>query len=153
MSKPIRLGRRELLLTGAAGLTVAALLGPGRKAWATPPEVDAALKKLTNNAQVKTGKVTLELPEVADDGRTVPLKVIVDSPMTDKDHVKAIHVFADSNPRPVVMSVKLGPRAGKAEFSIRIRLAQTQNVHAVAVMSDGQVYGGKKEVKVTAGGC
>ncbi len=151
--KPSALTRREMLLASAALLAFAATGTMPGTAQATPAEVDAAVKKLTNNAAVKPGKVTLELPEIAENGASVPMTVKVESPMTDKDHVTAIHIFAEGNPRPVVLSVKIGPRAGKAEFAIRIRMAQTQNVLAVAVMSDGQAFSAKKEVKVTAGGC
>lgn len=147
------INRREMLTASAALLAFAAVGAPVREASATPAEVADAIKKLTNNAAVKPGKVALDLPDIADNGATVPMKVTVESPMTDKDHVKAIHIFAEGNPRPVVMSVRIGPRAGKAEFSIRIRMAQTQNIQAVAVMSDGQAFAAKKEVKVTAGGC
>jgi sulfur-oxidizing protein SoxY len=142
-----------MLTASAALLAFAAVGGHARQADATPAEVADAIKKLTNNAAIKPGKVTLELPDLADNGATVPMTVKVDSPMTEKDHVSAIHVFAEGNPRPVVLSVKIGARAGKAEFSIRIRMAQSQIAHAVAVMSDGQAFSAKKEVKVTAGGC
>jgi sulfur-oxidizing protein SoxY len=152
-TKTQALSRRELLTASAALLAFAAVGGHAKMAGATPAEVADAVKKLTNNAALKPGKVTLELPEIAENGATVPLTVKVDSPMTDKDHVSAIHIFAENNPRPVILSVKMGARAGKAEFSIRIRLAQSQNVQAVAVMSDGQAFTAKKEVKVTAGGC
>jgi sulfur-oxidizing protein SoxY len=147
------IGRREMLLASAALLAFSKLGGLSSPAQATPADVAEAVKKLAGNAAVKPGKVTLDLPEIAENGATVPLKVSVESPMSDKDHVKAIHIFAEGNPRPTVLSVKIGPRAGKAEFSIRIRLAQSQNVQAVAVMNDGQAFGAKKEVKVTAGGC
>lgn len=147
------LTRRDLLLAGSALMAVAAVGLPASQALATPADVDAAIKKATGGQAPKPGKVTLEVPELADNGATVPLAVKVDSPMTEKDFVKEIHIFADGNPRPTVMTAKLGPRAGKAEFSIRIRLAQSQNVQAVAIMSDGQAFMAKKEVKVTAGGC
>lgn len=150
---PPALTRRDLLLTGSAALAAVAVGLPSGGALATPAEVEAAVKKATGGQAPKLGKVSLELPEIADNGATVPMTVKVDSPMTDKDFVKEIHVFADGNPRPTIMSVKIGPRAGKAEFSIRVRLAQSQNVQAVAIMNDGQSFFAKKEVKVTAGGC
>jgi sulfur-oxidizing protein SoxY len=147
--------RRAVLAMGGAGaLAVAGLaaLG-GRPAKAAAADSDAAIKKLVGNAPIKEGKVTLKLPQIAENGNTVPFSVVVDSPMTDKDHVKAIHVFADGNPSPGVASFTLGPRAGKAEISMRMRLAQTQDIRAVAVMSDGQVFMAKQEIKVTIGGC
>ena len=93
------------------------------------------------------------MTEIAENGGTVPLKVSVDSPMSEEDHVQAIHVFADGNPFPEVASYFMGPHNGKAYLSIRLRLLKTQNVIAVAEMSNGEVYLGRKNIKVTIGGC
>ena len=54
------------------------------------------------------------MPPLVENGNAVPLTVSVDSPMTEADHVKAIHVFNEKNPQPHVISVTLGPRAGRA---------------------------------------
>ena len=82
-----------------------------------------------------------------------PLTVAVESPMTAEDHVKAIHVFTEKNPQPNVISVQLGPRAGRATFSTRIRLADSQNVIAIAQMSDGSFWSDEIEVIVTLAAC
>jgi sulfur-oxidizing protein SoxY len=148
------LGRRQLLVAGGAGLLAAGAvsLAP-REANSAAADSDAAIKKLIGAATPKEGKVTLKLPQIAENGNTVPFTVVVDSPMSEKDHVKAIHVMADGNPAPGVASFTLGPKAGKAEVSMRMRLAQTQDIRAYAVMSDGQVFMAKQEIKVTIGGC
>ena len=73
--------------------------------------------------------------------------------MTATDYVKAIHVFTEKNPQPNVISVKLGPRAGKAEISTRIRLADTQKVVAICEMSDGSFWSDKADVILTLGAC
>jgi len=147
--------RRQLLVaagTGAlvvgGGLTVAP-----RAAQAEANEADAMLKKLVGDATPTEGKVQVKLPQIAENGNTVPFTVTVDSPMTEKDYVKAIHVVAEGNPSPGVASFYLTPASGKAEVSMRMRLAKTQNIRAVALMSDGKAYSGKQEVKVTIGGC
>jgi len=101
----------------------------------------------------KSGKVTLKLPEIAENGRTVPLSVSVDSPMTDKNHVKAIHIVSEGNPTPNVISFNLTAASGKAAVSTRVRLGKTQNIQAAAVMNDGSVYLTKQKIKVTIGGC
>jgi sulfur-oxidizing protein SoxY len=97
--------------------------------------------------------VTLELPEIAENGNTVPLKVTVDSPMTVEAYVKRVLVVADGNPRPGIATFKFSPKSGVAEATTRIRLSKTQNVFAVAEMSDGSFKMAKKTVKVTIGGC
>jgi len=122
-------------------------------AHATPAEMQAAMRKVIGSATVRPGKVKLEIPPLIDNGNTVPLTVSVDSPMTAAEHVKAIHVFTEKNPQPNVLSVRLGPRAGRASVSTRVRLADTQTVHAIAELSDGSFWSGTAEVVVTLSAC
>ena len=77
----------------------------------------AAIRQVVGEANVKPGRVKLDLPPLVENGNTVAMAVSVESPMTAQDHVKAIHVFTEKNPQPNVISVKLGPRAGKADIS------------------------------------
>ena len=143
--------RREFILTatiGTAALTVAPAL-----TWAAPDQVAAEIKKLYGDKPIAEGKIKLDLPTIAENGLVVPLNFEVESAMTDKDFVKTIHFFADGNPNPQIASFAFTPMAPKAAAQIRIRLAQTQNIVAVAEMSDGKLYTAKKEVKVTIGGC
>ena len=102
--------------------------------------MEAAIRKVVGDAPIKPGKVKLDLPPLVENGNTVAMSVAVDSPMTAADHVKAIHVFTEKNPQPNVISVKLGPRAGRAEIATRIRLADTQTVIAICEMSDGSFW-------------
>lgn len=151
-----RLGRRQVLK--AAGIGALALAGSGLasgRAQATPEDAQAALDRMSNgaSAKAKAGKVTLDLPETAENGLTVPTTVIVESPMTDADHVKQIILVAEGNPLPEIATFNLTPAMGKAEIKTRIRLGLTQDVVAVAIMSNGDAYTAKKNVKVTVGGC
>ena len=93
------------------------------------------------------------MPPIAENGNTVPLSVQVESPMTAADHVKSIFILADKNPSPEVASFRLTPALGRAQAETRIRLGTTQDVVAVAEMSDGSVWIARAEVKVTIGGC
>ena len=99
------------------------------------------------------GKIKLDLPQIAENGLVVPVGIDVESPMTDGDYVKAVHIFADGNPLPGIVSYKFTPDCGKASASARMRLAKTQNIIAVAEMSNGALFTAKQEVKVTIGGC
>ena len=94
--------------------------------------MQAAIKKVVGEAPLRKGKVTIDVPPLVENGNTVPLTVSVESPMTATDYVKAIHVFNEKNPQPNVIGVQLGPRAGKAALSTRIKLADAQKVVAVA---------------------
>jgi sulfur-oxidizing protein SoxY len=136
----------------AAGAFTALLLAP-RLASATPEQVEAEINKLYAGRTLGEGKIKLDLPTIAENGLLVPLSFEVESPMTDADYVKAVHVFADGNPNPGVASFYFTPMMPKAAAQFRIRLAQTQNVVVVAEMTDGSLHTAKKEVKVTIGGC
>ncbi len=148
------LSRRQILqVLGAGALGVASLGVSLSPAEATPEATRQAITRLIGAAPVQAGKITIQLPQVAENGHTVPLTVRVDSPMTASHSVQAIHVLAEGNPNPEVASFYFSRRSGKAEVSTRIRLAQTQDVVALAVMSDGAVYQARTDVKVTIGGC
>src|SRR5688572_24023886 len=147
--------RREFLrLSGAAAAGLGLVsIATARPARATPVAMQEAIRKVVGDARVSPGRVKLELPPLVENGNAVPLTIGVESPMTAADHVRAIHVFTEKNPQPNVVSVRLGPRAGRASVSTRIRLADTQTVHAVAELSDGSFWSGTAEVVVTLSAC
>lgn len=149
------LSRREALLLAAGATMVAAggVVLNSSPANADAKMIDEALKKLIGDTKPVDGKITLDLPQIAENGNTVPIGVSVESPMTADNYVKAVHLFADGNPTPGVASLYFTPMSGKAEASTRMRMAGTQNVVAVAEMSDGKVFRASQEVKVTIGGC
>jgi sulfur-oxidizing protein SoxY len=120
---------------------------------ATPAEMQAAMHKALGGATPRPGKVKLDIAPLVDNGNAVPLTVAVDSPMTPQDYVKAIHVFTEKNPQPNVLSVRFTPRAGRASVSTRMRLADSQTVHAIAELSDGSLWSGSAEVVVTVSAC
>ena len=145
--------RRRFLVAGAALAGGAMLSLTVRPAAATPDSMRAAIKQVVGEASVQKGRIKIDLPPLIENGNAVALTVAVESPMTEADHVKAIHVFTEKNPQPNVMGVYLGPRAGRASISTRIRLADTQKVVAVAQMSDGSFWTDELEVVVTLAAC
>ena len=118
-----------------------------------PGQMEAAIRKVLGEAPIRKGKVTLDLPPLVENGNVVPMSVSVDSPMTKENFVKAIHVFNEKNPQPNVISAQLGPRAGKAVVTTRVRLAGTQKLTAIAEMSDGSYWSDTQEVIVTLAAC
>jgi sulfur-oxidizing protein SoxY len=147
--------RRDFLigsaaLAGGTGLVLSLTTKP---VSATPESMRAAIKQVVGEASPNKGKVKIDLPPLIENGNAVALTVSVESPMTAADHVKAIHVFTEKNPQPNVMGVYLGLRAGKANVSTRIRLADTQKVVAIAQMSDGSFWSDELEVVVTLAAC
>jgi sulfur-oxidizing protein SoxY len=157
-------GNKGLSRRGA--MKVAAVAASGVAGLATPsvaqvrlaPTVEAgafeaAIARVVGDAKVKKGRVKLDIPPLVENGNTVPCTVTVESPMTQADHVKAIHVFCEKNPQPNVIAAQLGSRAGRAVVSTRIRLSDTQNVTAIAELSDGSFWSDSTHVVITLGAC
>src|SRR4051794_25270012 len=134
--------RRELLAAAGLGTAVVPVAGL-RPARATPAEMEAAIREFVGEAQVRPGKVTLDIPGLVENGNAVPMTVAVESPMTAEDHVKAIAVFNEKNPQPHVAVFHLGPRAGRAAVATRGRLANSHTITAVAAVSGGSFWAGQ----------
>lgn len=143
-------GRRRKLLGAGLGLGALVLVRP---AAATPEQMSAALRAFTGGAAPGAGRVKLEVAQLVDNGNSVPLTVSVDSPMSAADHVTAIAIFNERNPQTEVALFTLGPRAGKAVVSTRIRLATSQKLVAVARCSDGSFWSQSVDVIVTLAAC
>jgi len=120
---------------------------------ATPATLNSAIRNLVGEAPLRTGRVKLDIPPLVENGNTVPMTVSVTSPMTVDDYVRSIHVFNEKNPQPHIGNFHLGPAAGRAQVSTRIRLADSQKVVAVAQMSDGSFWSASVDVVVTLAAC
>ena len=160
MADPInsRIGQhlnRRVVLAGATASI--ALAANGAPAFAAAYEDDgdqaAAIKHIAQGRPIKSGRVKLTLPELAENGNVVSLAVEVESPMSAADYVKTIHIVAGQNPLANVVRFHLGPRAGRAKVAANIRLATTQTVIALAEMSDGSLWSGNASVLVTLSAC
>ncbi|WP_138472724.1 thiosulfate oxidation carrier protein SoxY [Poseidonocella sp. HB161398] len=137
----MELTRRNTLALGIGGLALAAL--PAAAAAA----LEEAMAAFTGGAQpAEGGGLILTAPEIAENGNTVPVSVSAPG-------AEAIALFAAGNPEPEVATFTFGPAAGSQSASTRIRLAQTQDVHAIARMADGSFVQTRAVVKVTIGGC
>jgi sulfur-oxidizing protein SoxY len=147
----MRSSRREFLI-GSAGIGLVSALPVG-SVLATPAMLEEAIRNVVGESNLQTGKITLEVPPLVENGNAVPVTIIVDSPMSAADHVKGIHVFNEKNPQPHVISVTLGPRAGKARIATRIKLSDTQRIVGIAEMSDGSFWTGEANVIVTIAAC
>ncbi|MDP1674880.1 MAG: thiosulfate oxidation carrier protein SoxY [Burkholderiales bacterium] len=143
--------RRRFLLTSTA--LAGGLLFTGVAAAQQNPQRIALLREVTGGAPVNAGRVTVDTPPLADNGHSVAVRVLADSPMTAEDHVRRITLLAERNPRPVVASFTLGPHSGRAEISTRIRLADIQDVLALVQFSDGSWWMGGAHVIVTELAC
>ena len=149
----MHLSRRRLLQLSAGGTVAAAFNVAPLQAAARAEKTQADIDAFTGGATVSEGRVNLVTPEIAENGNTVPIEFSVDSPMSDDDHVTDVLILADGNPLPGVATFHFSPINGTATAKTRIRLAKTQDVLALAKMSDGSVYMASRNVKVTIGGC
>jgi len=145
-----RLNRRQVLGAGAGALAVVSFgIAPAQAA----NNAQDLIKAFTGGKTPTEGKVKFDLPEIAENGNTVPMTVTVESPMTEQSYVSEVLVLADGNPNAGVATFHFSPLSGIAEANTRIRLAASQNIIAVGKMNDGSFVMGSKNVKVTIGGC
>jgi sulfur-oxidizing protein SoxY len=154
MREPKNSTRRQFLASaGSAAVLGTVPIAALRPAEATPAMMAGAIRDVAGAAVVRSGKVKLDVPPLVENGNTVPMTVSVASPMTAEDHVRSIHVFVEKNPQPNVGNFILGPRAGRAQVSTRIRLADSQKVVAIAKLSDGSFWSATVDVVVTLAAC
>lgn len=144
---PMNTLTRRRLLAASAGLVLV------RPASADSEALVAAIHAYTGGAAVRPGLVKLDIAPLVDNGNTVPVTLSVNSPMTAADHVTAVALFNERNPQRDVARFTLGPRAGRALVSTRIRLATTQKLVAVARLSNGSFWSHTVEVIVTLAAC
>jgi sulfur-oxidizing protein SoxY len=149
------LDRREFLIcaavTGMVGNFIVAMTSACAQDKA--PSWEEYFKKIVGDSKPIEGKVAIDMPEIAENGNTVPFTLKVESPMTEHDFVKAIHILSTGNPQANVASFYFTPLSGMATVSSRMRLAKTQDIVSLAELSDGMVLMAKRTVKVTIGGC
>jgi sulfur-oxidizing protein SoxY len=146
------LSRRQVFAVGAgafATLTWGAAFSPALAA----NDSGDLIKIFTGGKTPTEGRVKLDLPEIAENGNTVPMTVSVESPMTAQSYVAEVLVVGDGNPRGGMATFHFTPASGVAEANTRVRLAATQTVTAIAKMNDGALFMAAKQVKVTIGGC
>jgi sulfur-oxidizing protein SoxY len=149
-------GSRRSFLVRSAGIAAGAAalsIVPRPPLRAAPQAMRELIRNIVGEAPLRTGKVRLDVPSLVENGNAVSLTVSVDSPMTPTDHVKAIHIVNEKNPQPHVISVTLGPHAGRARISTRIKLADSQRIMALAQMSDGSFWSASADVIVALAAC
>jgi sulfur-oxidizing protein SoxY len=147
-------GRRDVVVGASAAGVLVALIGTSRVvAQERLPTFEEVMKKILGDAKPTEAKIMIDMPEIAENGNTVPFTVAVESPMSEKDYVKTVHVLANGNPQANVGAFNFTPLSGKASLQSRMRLAKTQDVYAIAELSDGKFLMSKRTVKVTIGGC
>ena len=144
---------RRKAVAATAGFALAAGLLRGTPAAAATPHYAEALARFLDGREAASGGITLDAPEVAENGNMVAVSIRVDSPMTEADHVRRIALLSTRNPVAEVATFHLTPISGEAFVSSRIRLSESQDVVAIAEFSDGSLVQTRREVRVTVGGC
>jgi sulfur-oxidizing protein SoxY len=145
--------RRRFVAGAAAGALAAPVLLRAGAAAATEADLEAAIRAITKGVRPREDRVKVDAPPLAETGTAVPVTVTVESPMTGRDRVTAIHLLLEANPEAEAGAFFLGPRCGKAEIATRLRMFAPQKVHALAAMSDGSFCIGSIHVEVTLAAC
>jgi sulfur-oxidizing protein SoxY len=145
--------RRRFLRSASAALAAVSLPVSGQFQLLPRREIEPLIAEVTGGAVAQRGGVTLELPTLAENGNSVALRIRVASPMTAADHVSAIHVFAERNPRPRIAAFHLGPQSGRAEVATHVRLSGSQRVTVLASLSGGRFRVADFDVVVTSTAC
>ncbi|SFC71356.1 sulfur-oxidizing protein SoxY [Bosea sp. CRIB-10] len=145
------LSRREVMAAGAAGLALAAL--PASTQAAAPPALAELITRVTEGAVPERSKITFDIPQLVENGNSVDVAILVESPMTENDHVRWIHVIAEKNPFPDVARFHLTPRSGRADIRATLRLATSQKVAVVASLSSGGYVMADADIVVTLSAC
>lgn len=152
-SPEVSLTRRQIV-NAAAAVAAAGVLPLGSlPASAALDDMQAEIRKLVGAAGVKAGRVKVSIPELTENGNATPITVSVESPMTEANYVRAVHIFSEKNPVAYIARLGIGPWAGKAQVSTSIRVADTQTFTIVAEMSDGTFWSGQGTTEVTAPAC
>lgn len=148
--RPEGLSRRVVVAGGLAAVGSAAL---PLRAQAEQQPLAELIARITEGAVPERGRITLDIPQLVENGNSVDVTILVESPMTEADHVRWIHLIADKNPFPDMARFHLGPRSGRAEVATTLRLATSQKVTAVAALSNGSYVVADGDVVVTLSAC
>ena len=151
----LKISRRTVVAGTAALLAARAVARPASAELAGERSVSfqEAYARIVGDRTPEAGALTMELPELAENGNMVLFKLAAESPMTEAEHVKALHLLSTQNPQGHVATFKLSLLSGEARVSGRMRLAKTQDVVALAELSDGRVLMASSTVQVTIGDC
>nr|WP_246317493.1 thiosulfate oxidation carrier protein SoxY [Hyphomicrobium methylovorum] len=149
--------RRSFLVSASAASCMLASIGRVAAENASAPErslqFDSEFQAIIGSATPVEHGLTVDLPERADNGNFVPITISVESPMTDADYVKTIHLLSTANPVAGVARFHLSPLNGVARVQSRLRLAKSQDVVTLAELSTGDMLIATSFVKVLIGGC
>jgi sulfur-oxidizing protein SoxY len=139
------------MVAGAAGFALAGL--PASTQAATPPALAELIARVTEGAVPERARITFDIPQLVENGNSVDVAIQVESPMTEADHVRWIHVIAEKNPFPDVARFHLGPRSGRADIRATLRLATSQKVAVIAALSNGGYVMADADIVVTLSAC
>lgn len=143
--------RREVMAAGAAGFALA--ISPAAAYAAAPPALAELIGRITEGAVPTRGGIVFDIPQLVENGNSVDVAIQVESPMTESDHVRWIHVIAEKNPYPDMARFHLGPRSGRADIRATLRLATSQKVVAIASLSSGGYVMADADIVVTLSAC
>ena len=146
------LAQRRRLLAGAGGLWLLLQTRPVLAVSAVDT-LDKVMRHWADGKPITEGRITLDIAPLVENGNAVPISVHIDSPMTAANHVQEIIVFNEKNPQRDVVRFAFSPASGRAQADARIRLATSQQLVALARLSDGSLWSHHVDVLVTLAAC
>ncbi len=150
-----RLARRRKVLVASAALPWAALapaLAPLMARAEEEPDV-AAFKAHVGNRRVSIGRLKLDVPRIADNGNTVPVKIQMPGPFAAGAEVRSVHLFSEKNPVPQMAVFHFPVALPRIELESRVRLAGSQRLIALATLADGSLHAASADIVVTVSAC
>ncbi len=148
----VRLSRMRRYLLKGAGLLAFAPWFPASAADVDVASMPELVRFLAGRAP-RWERMRLELPQLADNGQVVPMKITVAGPFAPGPEVRSIRLYSEKNPVPLIATFEFPVAVARVEVESRVRLAGTQHLVAVATMSDGALLAASAEVVVTIAAC
>jgi len=147
------MSRRRLLQSAGAWAFASPLLAGAPVAVAQQMPAIPALTSFLAGRSPRWERLRIELPALADNGQAVPMRLTMDGPFAPGSALKSIHLYSEVNPVPEMAVFEFPSPPPKVEIDSRIRLAGSQRVVAVAVMSDDALFAAAADVVVTIAAC
>ena len=139
--------RRELCLA------LVALPALAQASNALSPVLQAQLRVYAGDAAVQFGGLQIGIEPLVDNGNSVPISLAVTQALPANTRVLGMAVFNEKNPQPEVAEFEFSALQARAEVATRIRLAVSQQLLAVARLSNGQILASAVDVIVTIASC
>tara|TARA_Y100000817_G_C16791926_1_gene515544 strand:+ start:92 stop:628 length:537 start_codon:yes stop_codon:yes gene_type:complete len=127
-----------------------------RQTFRIEPDLEEArriVRNIIKGRELRKDLISLNAPDIAENGNTVPINFSVNCSMLNEDYPKVVHILVLDNPFPEIAKFYFTPQSGEADLAIRIRMRTSSDIIAIAEMADGTIGKTQSYVDVTIGAC